>query len=96
MLFVIEALDKPDALDLRMSTRPEHVDFLKGLGDDLVAAGPFLDDDEKPCGSLVVIKAASLDAAKTIAAKDPYVAVGLFASSEVRRWNWALKAPEGL
>lgn len=96
MLFVIEARDKPGALETRLAARPDHLDFLNGLGNDLVAAGPFLDDDEKPCGSLVIIKAPTLEAAKAIAASDPYVAAGLFASSDVRRWNWALKAPEGL
>ncbi len=96
MLYVIEARDKPDALEIRMAARPAHLKFLDGLGETLVLAGPFLDDNEKPCGSLVVIKADSLDAAKAIAAEDPYVAAGLFASSEVRRWAWAVKAPAGL
>lgn len=96
MLFVIEAMDKAGALEVRMQSRPAHVEFLKSLGDVLVLAGPFLDDDEKPCGSLVVIKAENLDAAKAIAARDPYAAAGLFESSEVRRWSWTLNAPEGI
>ena len=94
MLFVIEARDKPGALDVRLATRDAHLGFLKSLGDALVLGGPFLDDDEKPCGSLVVIKAENLEDAKAIAAQDPYVDAGLFASSEVRRWNWVLNAPE--
>jgi len=96
MLYVIEARDKPGALDIRLSTRPAHVEFLQSLGSDLVLAGPFLDDDEKPCGSLVIIKADTIDAAKAIAERDPYVAAGLFASTEVRRWNWAINKPEEL
>ena len=96
MLYVIEARDKPGALDIRLSTRPAHVEFLQSLGSDLVLAGPFLDDDEKPCGSLVIIKADTIDAAKSIAERDPYVAAGLFASTEVRRWNWAINKPEEL
>lgn len=94
MLFVIEARDKPGALEVRLAVRTVHLDYLKSLGDALVLAGPFLDDDEKPCGSLVVIKAENLEDAKAIAARDPYVDAGLFASSEVRRWNWVLNAPE--
>lgn len=96
MLFVIEARDKAGALELRMQTRSAHLDYLKKLGDGLVLAGPFLDDDEKPCGSLVVIKADDLGAAKAIAARDPYVDAELFETSEVRRWNWAINAPEGM
>jgi uncharacterized protein YciI len=41
-------------------------------------------------GSLVVIEAASLHAAKEIAAGDPYAKAGLFASVEVRPWIWTL------
>jgi len=41
-------------------------------------------------GSLVVIEAASLQAAKEIAAGDPYAKAGLFASVEIRPWIWTL------
>jgi len=96
MLFVIEARDKPGALEVRLAARPDHVAYLEGLGERLVLAGPFLDDNEKPCGSLVIIKAESLEDAKEIAGRDPYVGAGLFASSEVRRWNWAINRPEDI
>lgn len=96
MLFVIEGRDKPGALEIRLSTRPTHLDYLKGLGEAILLAGPFLDDDEKPCGSLMIIRAESLEEAQGIASRDPYVAAGLFASSEVRRWNWVINKPEEL
>lgn len=96
MLFVIEGRDKPDALKTRMETRPIHLEYLESLGDTVVLAGPFLGDDDKPNGSLIVIRADSLADAEAIAARDPYVAAGLFASTEVRAWNWAINKPEGL
>lgn len=95
-LFAITTRDKPDALAIRQATRPTHLEFLKGLGDDMLLAGPFTDEAGSPIGSLIVIKAASLEAAKEIAGNDPYVAAGLFASSEVTPWVWAVNAPEGL
>lgn len=95
-LFVIEARDKADHLAVRMETREAHLAFLNSLGDDLVAAGPFLDENEKPNGSLVIFKAESLEAAQAFAARDPYVAAGLFASSHVRAWTWALNKPAEL
>lgn len=96
MLFVIEARDKPDGLPVRQATRPAHLDFLKGLGDALVLAGPFQDENGNPVGSLVIVKAASQRDAEAIAAQDPYVGAGLFESASVRPWVWAVNKPEGL
>lgn len=94
MLFAILCDDKPGSLDLRLSTRPEHVAFLTGLGTVLKFAGPFLDAEEKPCGSMLVVEAESAEAAKAIAAKDPYAEAGLFAKTEVRAWRWTINNPE--
>lgn len=94
MLFALLCTDKPNSLDIRLATRPDHVAFLKSLGDNLKIAGPFLGADEKPNGSLVVIKADNLEAAKAIAALDPYAKAGLFQSVEIRNWNWTMNNPE--
>jgi uncharacterized protein YciI len=94
MLFALICTDKPNSLEIRMAARPDHVAFLKSLGDKLKIAGPFLGTDEKMNGSLVVIKADNLAAAKAIAAQDPYAKAGLFQSVEIRQWNWTLNNPE--
>ncbi|MHB1108909.1 MAG: YciI family protein, partial [Devosia sp.] len=59
MLYAIIAEDKPGGLEHRLAVRPTHLEHLKTLGDQLVFAGPFLDANEKPCGSLMVIDAPS-------------------------------------
>jgi uncharacterized protein YciI len=94
MLYALLCNDKPDHLQLRLDTRTAHLDYLNGLGDRLKFAGPFLGDEAKPNGSLVVIDAADLAAAKDIAANDPYAKAGLFASVDIRPWNWAIKNPD--
>jgi uncharacterized protein YciI len=95
MLFALICTDKPGSLAIRMENRPEHVAYLKSLGDALIFAGPFLQEDGKTmCGSLVVIEAPSIDAARTIAASDPFAKIGLFESVEIRPWLWAMKRPE--
>ena len=94
MLFVVLCEDKPGALDVRMENRPKHVDFLKGLGSTLKLAGPFLGEDDKPVGSMLVVDAESADGAKAIAAEDPYAKAGVFASTTVRRWNWTINNPD--
>ena len=45
-------------------------------------------------GSLVVIEAASLEAARAIAAGDPFAKAGLFASVEIRPWRWTMNNPD--
>jgi uncharacterized protein len=41
-----------------------------------------------------VIEADSLEAARQIAAGDPFAKVGLFASVEIRPWLWTINNPE--
>ena len=96
MLYALMCKDKPGSLDLRMTTRPTHVDYLKGLEAKgvLKMAGPLLGDDEKPIGSLLVVKAADKTEAEAFAAGDPYAVAGLFASTEIRAFNWTFGNPE--
>jgi uncharacterized protein YciI len=95
MLFALICKDKPGSLQVRLDTRPEHVAFLEGLNGEkkLAFAGPFLDADGKPDGSLVVVEAPDLAAAKALSAADPYAKAGLFESVEIRPWNWTFNKP---
>lgn len=94
MLFALICTDKPNSLDLRISTRPAHLDYLNGLGSKMKTAGPFTDDAGQPNGSLVIIEAADRAEATAMAEADPYAKAGLFASVEIRAWKWAIKNPE--
>jgi uncharacterized protein len=94
MLYALICTDKPNSLALRKAKRPEHVAYLKGLGDLIAFAGPFVEaDGETMNGSLIVIEASSLEAARDIAAGDPFSKAGLFASVEIRPWLWTLNTP---
>ena len=95
MLFAIIATDRPGMLETRLSTRPEHLAYLEALGEELIFAGPFLDENEKPNGSLVVIEADNLAAAEAVAANDPYTLAGLFETVQIRAWKWAINNKEG-
>lgn len=92
-LFAILAQDHPNGVEHRMAVRPTHLKHLESLGDKIVFAGPFLGTDDKPTGSLVVIEAADLDEARAMAAADPFVIENVFASYEVKRWNWGINNP---
>jgi hypothetical protein len=96
MLFAIICTDKPGSADTRQSNRPAHVEFLKGLGNTLKFAGPFLTDDGAGMdGSLLVLEAADRGAAQAIAARDPYAVAGLFEKVEIRPWKWTINNPQG-
>ena len=45
-------------------------------------------------GSLLVIEAPTLEAARRIAAGDPFAKAGLFASVDIRAWLWTINAPD--
>ncbi|MGB8818073.1 MAG: YciI-like protein [Rhizobiaceae bacterium] len=94
MLYALICTDKPGQLQVRVDTRPDHVAYLKNLGGNLKFAGPFLDGEGKPNGSLVVIMAEDVAGARAIAAGDPYAKAGLFASVDIRPWTWAINNPE--
>ena len=96
MLFAFICQDKPGALQVRLDTRPEHVAYLNDLNANgkLAFAGPFLGDDGKPTGSLVVVKAETIEEARQIAENDPYAKAGLFSGVEVKAWNWVFNNPE--
>lgn len=95
MLFVVYAKDKPDALALRLETREAHLEFLDASGDTLKVAGPLLDTEGKPLGSMLIIDCADQAAAEQWAALDPYARAGLFAQTEIYPWKWTLGALEG-
>src|SRR5216683_8383444 len=91
MLFVLTAMDKEDALALRMATREAHFAYARQTGV-IRLGGPFLDREGQMAGSLIIFEAADLDAAKKWAADDPYAKAGVFKHSEIRSWkataNW--------
>lgn len=94
MLFVINCKDKVGALDVRMANRPDHVEYLNGLGKKLKLAGPYVDDNDQPIGSMVVIEADNRQEIEALANQDPYAKAGLFESVEITPWKWVFNNPE--
>ena len=94
MLYALICTDRPDSVSLRMANRPAHAAYLQSLGKTLVLAGPFTQEDGKTMnGSLIVVEAPSLEAARKIAGGDPFAKAGLFASVEIRPWLWVMNNP---
>ncbi|WP_297510659.1 YciI family protein [uncultured Caulobacter sp.] len=85
-LFVVYCKDKPGALELRMATRPTHLDYLNGAT--LVkAAGPLLSDAGEPIGSMLILEAEDRAVAQAFVDNDPYTLAGLFERVEIQGWR---------
>ena len=91
MLFTLLCTDKPGCLDLRMATRPTHLAYLQSCKAMLISAGPMLDLDGKPCGSVFILEAPDREAAAAFAAGDPYAKAGLFESTVLRGFRPVFK-----
>ena len=86
MLFVIIAIDKENGLPLRLATREAHFAYVRETGV-VKLGGPFLDANGEMRGSLIILEAVNLAAAKAWHADDHYVKAGVFAAFEVRPWK---------
>lgn len=89
-VFAIHCIDKPLQQDLRAATRPEHLAYLESAIDRVVVAGPLLDDEGSPIGSMMLMEFPDRKAAVSFAAEDPYARAGLFASVAVTAWRQVL------
>ncbi|WP_428374658.1 YciI family protein [Lichenicoccus sp.] len=87
MLFTIHCTDKPGSRDLRLATRGAHLAYLQDHAGCLVQAGPSLDLDGKPSGSLLLVNLAGRAEAEALAAGDPYAEAGLFESTVIRGYR---------
>ena len=85
--FALICIDKPDSAALRAATRAAHFDYVSAHPGVVRLAGPFLDDAGEMTGSLLLIEAADLAAARAFSAADPYVLAGLFKWVEIRSWR---------
>ncbi len=86
MIFALMAWDKEGALPIRMENRPDHLAYLESTGV-VQKAGPFLDADGQPCGSLIVLDVADMAAAQAWADNDPYAKAGLFTDAQITAWK---------
>lgn len=95
-MFAVIAEDKPNYLEKRLEVRPAHLQFWEDNAGSMVLAGPFLDEDGKATGSLMVVTAADQAEAEALVGRDPYALEGVFQSVTVKPWNWVIKRPEGI
>lgn len=84
-LWLLNARDKPNALELRKATRDAHRAYIyrKDLPAEMVFGSPLLDEGGEMCGTWLVLMAAEKSDVEAFSAGDPYVHAGLFQSIEI-------------
>jgi uncharacterized protein YciI len=82
-LFVLHCIDRPGSRETRAAHREAHIAYIRRPGLTKLA-GPMLDEAGQITGSLVVIEADDLAAARGFAAEDPYGRAGVFEQVDVR------------
>jgi len=92
MLFVISCEDKPDSLALRLANRDAHLRYLEDFSAHIVMAGPYLNTDDQPIGSMLIMEFTDKDAVVAFSKKDPYALAGLFQSVSIKPWKKTLPA----
>ena len=86
-LYTVIGRDKPDAFELRAATRAAHLDWLAASSLPVRLGGPFMDEEGRSVGSLLVVEAPDLAAARAWAAQDPYAKADVFAQVAVEPWR---------
>lgn len=92
MLFVISCNDKPNHLHVRLANREAHLEYAGRFADQMIMAGPYLDDAGDMTGSMLIMDFPDEAAALAFTEKDPYNTAGLFESVSVRAWKKVIPA----
>lgn len=94
--FMFRGHDGPDGVAIRAQMRPLHQDYIRAqhAGCALAAGGPLTADTGTPMvGTLLILEAVDRAAAERFLAGDPYAKAGLFAKTELLRWQWGFGNP---
>ena len=98
MHYAVWATDRIGALPERERVREAHRARLRNPGEHKVKVllgGPTLDESATSMnGSLLVVEADDIEAVRRFVAEDPYQLANVYATVEVRPWNWGLGRPD--
>jgi uncharacterized protein YciI len=86
-LFVISFKDKPDSGALRAANREDHLAYMTASGI-VRLGGPYLNDQEQPIGSLIIVESESEAAVRAFMADEPYNKSGLIPSFDATPWRY--------
>ena len=77
----------PETAAARDEHRPAHREFLLGLGEDMLAAGAYVDDPEQ---ALLLVRGTSAEDVRTRLAQDPFAVHGILTEARFHEWSCAI------
>ena len=81
--FIVICKDKKNSISKRLANRSFHLKYLKSLKEKLIMAGPILNSNGNPKGSILILKSQNRTELSKFLKNDPYSKVGLFESVKV-------------
>lgn len=87
MTYLITCKDKKNSLNLRLLTREKHIKYLKIIKKKLILAGPILDKNNDPKGTVLIIDFDKLSDVKKFVNNDPYSKVNLFREVKIVKFK---------
>ena len=90
MQFLVKAYDGEGMLEKRMAVRPRHLEGMKTLGRQIIAAGGLLDEAGKMKGAALVMEFPDRAALDSYLQNEPYVVEGVWQKIEVEPMNVVL------
>ena len=78
MPYTILCFDKENKLNVRKINRDEHLEYLKSFRKNLLLAGPILDKNNLPSGSIIILDLDTKQEIEKFIKDDPYYKAGLF------------------
>lgn len=94
--FVYRCYDLPGMGEVRERTRPAHREHLRSgaFGVDVLAGGRLMDDaGTGVIGTMIIVHAEDRPQVARFLKADPYAQRGIFARTEIERWDWGLGLP---
>ncbi|GGD15454.1 YciI family protein [Aquisalinus flavus] len=85
--FILICRDGPDGAAKRPGVRPQHLDHVADHSSTVKLAGPLLDEDGNPAGSLFLLDMETRAEVEAFSAADPYQKAGVFVSREIRTFR---------
>lgn len=96
--FVVYRLDRTDgkAEEIRATTRPLHIEYMKTFRDCVHMGGPLLDEKGHPVGGVMVIDAETREDVDLMVANDPFELAGLSSVINIHEMRWQTNRPAAL
>ena len=88
--YIVICKDKKNSLKKRLENRKMHLDHLKKINKQVLLAGPMINKNQSPKGSVLILNFENKEKLKKFLKADPYVKVGLFEEITIENFKRVL------